>query len=323
MRRLTGLVISALGAFLIVLALLIRFFVVGQVVKDPLNESDVFTLTASNVNYFSPALLSEESGVTMEDTSTVQGDNAAGSSGTAVWNTFSYLYDETNGKPFEYTTERLAFDRHNAQLVNCCGAAINGDGKLHLSGLGVIWPIGSKKQTYEVYNTTLMRPEPFKYVGTGTVDGELTYKYVNTLTNVKAGSETLPGALVGMSSRSSVTLPEYFTGTTVDWVDPVTGAPVKSQYGEHVYLTDSSGTEVLNLLDASFGSTPASVASAVSTAKKYDNLVGLVEVIIPLAGGLAGVVLLAVGIFLALSTGASRKAEDEQQDELEGGAVTA
>ena len=43
MRRVAGLVLSGLGAFLIVLALLIRFVVVGEVVKFPLNEHSIST----------------------------------------------------------------------------------------------------------------------------------------------------------------------------------------------------------------------------------------------------------------------------------------
>jgi hypothetical protein len=324
MRRVTGLVLSALGAFLIVLAVLTRLVVVGDAVKYPLNEHSVFSLSASNVNYFSPALLSEETGVTMEDTTTVVGDNAAGSSSTAVWNGFNYLYDETNKQPFEYTSDRLAFNRRTGELVSCCGAAIGNNDRLHMSGLGDVWPIGSKKQSYEVYNTNLLRPELFKYAGTATVDGETTYKYVNRLTAARAGSETLPGSLVGIKTPGEVKLPEYFTGTTIEWVDPITGAPVKVQDGEHVYLTDSAGTEVLNLFDGTLASTPSSIASAVSTAKSYDTEVALVEVVIPLIAALIGIILLVTGILLARTPRAEdgEEQEEEEETELEGGPVT-
>jgi hypothetical protein len=323
MRRVTGLVLSALGTFLIVLAVVTRLVIVGDAVKFPLNEHSVFTLSASNVNYFSPALLSEETGVTMAITTTVVGDNAAGSSSTAVWDGFSYLYDQTNHQPFEYTTERLAFNRRTGVLVDCCGSAIGTDDHLHLSGQGDVWPIGSQKKTYEVYNATLLRPEPFKYTGTATVDGETTYRYVNTLTAARAGSETLPGSLVGLKTSANVKLPEYFTGTTIDWVDPITGAPVKVQYGEHVYLTDSAGTEVLNLLDGTFSSTPSSVASAISIAKSYDTDIELVEIVIPLITVVIGVILLVAGILLARTLGLEDGEEEEEEEtELEGGPVT-
>ena len=54
MRRVAGLVMSALGTFLVVLALLLRFYVAGQAIKFPLNENSISTLTANNASYFSP-----------------------------------------------------------------------------------------------------------------------------------------------------------------------------------------------------------------------------------------------------------------------------
>ena len=123
MRRVTGLVASALGAFLIVLALLTRFVVVGEAVKFPLNENSISTLVAPNASYFSPAMLAEQTGVTLEDTLTVQGDNAAGRETRAVWNEFSYVYDQTNHSAVQYSTNRLAFDRRTGELINCCGTA--------------------------------------------------------------------------------------------------------------------------------------------------------------------------------------------------------
>src|SRR5262245_61903482 len=124
MRRVAGLFLSALGTFLIVLALLTRFLVVSEAVKFPLNENTITTLVASNASYFSPSRAAELTGATLEDTLTTQGDSAAGSSGTAVWNQFNYVYDKTNLGTVQYSTERLAFDRRSGELVNCCGTAI-------------------------------------------------------------------------------------------------------------------------------------------------------------------------------------------------------
>src|SRR5580698_10041152 len=181
MRRVTGLILSALGTFLIVLALLTRFVVVGETVKFPLNENSITTLTASNASYFSPAKLAELTGVTMEDTLTVQGDNAAGSSSRAVWNEFSYVYDETNGQSVQYGTERLAFDRRTGELVNCCGAYIGTNTSVKMSGQGYVWPFGVQKKTYMIFDTTLLKPMPTTYQGTAVVDGITAYKFVENV----------------------------------------------------------------------------------------------------------------------------------------------
>lgn len=313
MRRVTGLVAVALGTFLIVLAALTHFYIVGQVVKFPLDENSVTTLTASNVSYFSTGLLQEMTRVSMTDTSTTQGDVAAGSAHTAVWNNFTYLYDNTNQLTFSYSLRRLPFDRRSGELVNCCGAAIDGK-KVHLSGLGYVWPLNAQKQTYEIFDSTLMKPEPASFAGTASIDGLTTYKYVENVSPTQFATQTLPGSLVGMADQQTVQLGEYYTGTTTEWVDPITGAPVQVTISEHLYLAGNSGSSVLNLLNGNFTTTSGSVAAAVSTAKSYDAKISVISLVIPATGGLAGVIVLLIGIILGRQPRGYEYVDEAEQD---------
>lgn len=314
MRRVAGLVLSALGTFLIVLALLTRFLVASEAVKFPLNENAITTLVANNASYFSPSRASELTGATLTDTLTTQGDSAAGSSGTAVWNQFNYIYDKTNLQTVQYSTERLAFDRRSGELVNCCGTAIGTNTSAHVSGLGYVWPLNAQKKTYQVFNTTLLKTVPAVYSGTATVLGENVYKYVENVAPTQAGTQTVPGALIGQPTTPEVTLPEYYASTTTEWVDPVTGAPVKGTTSQHVYLQDSTGAEVLTLIHATFSTTPASVASTVQTAKKYDGEINLVKVLLPIIIGLVGVVLLVMGLVLFFTTWREAEVYEEEEE---------
>jgi hypothetical protein len=298
MRRGTGLVATALGAFLIVLALMTRFYVAGQAIKFPLDEHMITTMSARNVSYFNAGLLAKETGVSMTETSTTEGDVASGSSSTAVWNNFSYVYDQTNGLTYTYSLQRLAFNRRSAELVNCCGANIDAK-RVHLAGLGYVWPLGAKKTTYQFFDTTLMKAHPISYAGTATVDGLSAYKYVETVAPTRIGTQQLPGSLVGMLDQATVTLGEYYSGTTSEYVDPITGAPVSVTTGRHLYLVDSSGKQVLNLLDATFVTTPGSVAAAVQTAKSYDVKISVLTVIAPATAALAGLIMVIIGVIIA------------------------
>ena len=148
MRR-VGLVLVGLGVCLIVFALLIPTWVSSKVIKFPLNQYVSVNLTDSNASYFSPAKLAEQTGVSVEATYTIKGNAAAGSSSTAVWNQFVYVYDQTNKLPIQQTSRTFAFDRRTAQLVNCCGANVNGDSSVKQSGyVGIVLPIGTEKKTY-------------------------------------------------------------------------------------------------------------------------------------------------------------------------------
>jgi Porin PorA len=304
MRRVLGLVLTGLGAFFLALALLLRFYLPGQVIKFPLNEYLVTTLTGHNVSYFNAKQLKVLTGVTAKATSTVEGDVSAGSSSTAVWNDFTAVEDTTNNAPIEFVSQRSAFNRRTGAIVDCCGAYVSisnvGTRNGHQSGQGFVWPLGTQKQTYQVLDATLVRPEPFRYEGTSTIDGMTAYKFVEQVINQQFASQTLPGSLVGFSGLPSVTLPEYVSQTNTFWVDPVTGAPLDVNENRTLKLEDITGATKLLLYRGDLTATPQSVASAVSTAKSAHLKADFVEDIGPLVGLILGVALVVVGVALIL-----------------------
>jgi hypothetical protein len=304
MRRVLGLVLTGLGAFLLALALLLRFYLPGQVLKFPLNEYLVTTLTGHNVTYFNAKQLRVLTGVTAKATSTVEGDVSAGSSSTAVWNDFTAVEDTTNNAPIEFISQRSAFNRRTGETVDCCGAYVSisnvGTRTGHQSGQGFVWPLGTQKQTYLGFDPTLLKPEPFRYQGTSTIDGMTAYKFVERVVNQQFAAQTLPGSLVGYASLPSVTLPEYASETVTFWVDPVTGAPLDATENRTLSLEDITGATKLILYQGDLAATPQSIASAVNTAKSAHLKVDLVEDIGPLAGLLLGVGLIVAGAALIL-----------------------
>lgn len=310
MRRVIGLTLAGLGAFLIVVAVLLRVYVSGQVVKFPVNTYVVTTLTGTNVSYFSPSLVRPVTGATLRVTDTVKGDSAASSSSTAVWDEFTYLYDVTNSKVFQYSSRRAAFDRRTSQLVSCCGASIGGNTSIRQTGVsGYVWPMGAQKTTYNVFDTTFDRPMPYRFEGTGTIAGITVYRFVEQVADARAGSQTLPGSLVGSPNQPSVTLPEYETATNTDWVDPVTGAILKVSETQQLILRDATGAHTLLLFDGHLAMTPKSVQQAVNLDTTGRNQLSLLQVIVPLTAGLVGIAALVGGILLA------RLRPDEQPQE--------
>jgi hypothetical protein len=299
MRRRVGLVLAGLGTCLIVFAVLMPTWVSSKVLKFPLNEYATATLTASNVSYFSPTKLTELTGVNMEATDTIKGNAAAGSSSTAVWNQFVYLYDQTNKLPFQTMARTFAFDRRTAQLINCCGANVGGDSSVRQTGtVGYVFPIGTQKQTYDVFDTNLNKPMPFTYAGTGTVNGIQAYRFVENVSPVKNGTQTLPGSLVGMS-QASVTLPQYYEMHLTYWIDPDTGALLNATENEKLTLQNPQGAQALLLLDANLAMTPASVNGLVALDNSQRSKMSLVTTILPLVTGIVGVIVLIVGILLS------------------------
>jgi hypothetical protein len=314
MRRVLGLTLTGLGAFFIVLGLLLRFYLPGQVIKFPLNEYVVTTLTGHNITYFSQKQVKELTGINAKATSTVEGDVTAGSSSTAVWNDFTAVQDVTNHEPISYTSQRSAFDRRTGVLVNCCGGYVNSNTKVHQSGQGYVWPIGTQKQTYQVFDTTLLKPEPFRYAGTTTVDGLTAYKFVEHVVNRQFTTQTLPGSLVGLSGQPSVRMPEYITETNTYWIDPVTGAVLNVNQNQALTLQQPAGTVRLVLFQGTLTQTPQSVSAAVHLAGSSHTKISWIQTIGPIVAVLLGIVLLIAGVAVTMMREDSEEYEYENDE---------
>src|SRR5262249_51675143 len=299
-----------------VLAVLSKFFVPGQAVKFPLNEFTKSTLQADNASYFSQKSGSEDSGVTLQATNTTKGDVAAaksiGSNDVAVWQTYAAIEDVTNHQPVTRPAfgNELAFDRHAGVLAPWMGNNI-GNNHVEISGeaQGPLFPIGTKKQNYQVYDTTLQRPVTFRFKGTSTTNGISTYVFAATVPPTQVGTQSVPGSLVGLTA-SEVTLPEFYSVQEIYFVDPVTGVPLRVEQNVKQTLQDSSGTTRLVLLAAAFKTTPASIASAVDIVNGATTKINVLNVIVPIVAGLLGLILLIVGLVLS-----QLRPEDEQYED--------
>jgi hypothetical protein len=319
MRRVSWSILTGLGVFFIVLAILSKFFVPGQAVKFPLNEYSKTTLQADNGSYFSEKSVTEESGVTLQATNTTKGDVAAaksiGSNNVAVWQTYTAIEDVSNHQAVSIPAEgnTLAFDRQTGVLVPWSGNAVGGK-HVEVTGneQGSLFPLDTQKKEYRVFDTTLKKPVPFRYAGTATTAGVSTYVFTADIPPTQMGTQSLPGALVG-ETASQVTLPEFYSAKETYFVDPVTGVPLKVEQNVQQTLRDDTGTTRLVLMQADFKTTPASVASNVQTDNNATTKITVLNVIIPIVAGLIGLILLVVGLVLSRFSHEDEQYEDDDE----------
>lgn len=316
MRRVVWSVLTGLGVFLIVVAIMARFFIPSQAIKFPLNEFSKSTLQAVGANYFSKKYVTEESGVTLQATNTQKGNVAAAkstgnSSKVAVWDSYTAVEDITNHTAVSIPAagNTLAFDRKTGALVKWSGNTVDGQ-PVTVAGQGPLFPLGTKKQSYQVFDTTLTKPVTFKYAGSTTTDGVGTYVFKATVPSTQVGTQQLPGSLVGLKA-AEVTLPQYYSVNETMYVDPVTGVPLSVDQSVQQVLKDNTGTTKLVLLSADFKTTPASLAAGVKTDNKGRNEINLLTVIIPIVAGLLGVILVAVGVVLSRPRPEDEEYEDD------------
>jgi len=299
MRRVTGSVLSGLGVVLIAAAIILPTYVAGQIVKFPLNETIAATLAGTGVSYFSETKLTEKTGVSVRATYTIKGDAAAGTSSTAVWNETSSAYDVTNNLPINAMTRRFAFNRRTAELVDCCGANVNGNSSVRQTGLvGYVFPIGTQKKTYDVFDTTLDKPMPFAYSGTADIDGVPTYMFIENVPPTKVTTVTVPGVFFGLKAKT-IALPEIYQIRLVYWVDPKTGALINVNENEKVTLQNpQTGATVASLFDGDLVATPATVTAVVKLDSSGRTELSWLTMIGPLLAGIVGAVALIAGIYL-------------------------
>jgi hypothetical protein len=298
MRRVVGLSLVGLGTFLIVIAVVLPTYIVGQVIKFPLNEFETATLVANNASYFDANTLTEKSPVTMDATYTIKGDAPAGDSSTAVWNEFSSVYDVTNGYQVELQSRTFAFNRRTAALVQCCGESLNGQPDVQTGVLGYVFPIGTKKQTYMVFDTSLGKPAPFVYSGTTSVLGVQADVFVENVPPTQVSTVSVPGSLIG-STASSVAAPEYYSNHLVYDVDPVTGALINvNEHEVQALYNPATNTQALTLFNADLVMTPTSEKTVVGLDNNGKTELSLLTLILPIVLGVVGAIVLVIGILM-------------------------
>jgi hypothetical protein len=299
MRRVTGIILAVLGVILILAAILLPTWVTSQFVKFPLDVNETAVLDASNASYFSAATFRPVTGVTIQATYAIKGVPGKGSSSVAVWNQTSTVTDVTNHRSIQSTTRTLAFDRRTGQLVNCCGASVNGNASVHQTGLaGYVFPFGTQKQAYQVFDTTLNRTVPYVYSGTATVSGIQTYVFVQDTPSTQFAIQAVPGTMLGVKTPV-VRAPLFDKQHTVYYVDPETGALL--DVNEHQTVTlrgPGTGAQALVLYDADLKATPATVSHTVALDSSGRSEITLIETTLPLVCGIVGGVALLAGAFL-------------------------
>ena len=81
MRRDVGAVLAGLGTLLIVMAVVLPTYIVGQVVKFPLSEYETATLTGTGMSYFSATKVAPVTGVDYSSLMAQPGSSQAAAAG--------------------------------------------------------------------------------------------------------------------------------------------------------------------------------------------------------------------------------------------------
>ncbi|MFF5260557.1 DUF3068 domain-containing protein [Actinomadura viridis] len=309
-------ILVACGVFSLTLAALFRVYAAPRLITAPADIYQTTTLYAKDATYLDAPAATVRRGATIKAVNTVRGDVKASDSRIAVWDSFTWVADaEAAGGPaIDMHSQRVAFDRRTARLLNVRRAAVNGDTRVRQSGIGMFWPIGVKKQTYQVFDTKTGRPHPMTFAGVERIHGVRVYRFVQRIGPVAVGTQPVrvPAWLLGLkevrkgfpghdAKAGDVAVDRVYQGTITAWVDPRTGTRVAQEQHSRTVLRTKDGVDRLVAGDLRLKMTDADQKERAAAADRTARKVALIRTRLPLAAAVLGAAFLATAFGRARS----------------------
>ena len=312
MKRVVGFALIGLGAFLLVVAGMLRFYAVPALAKAPLSPGEDNGGINVSLNegvaeqLIDPAALAAgedpiRTNVPLVSTRNTRGDVQAAETAEAqeqdlaIYDSFSRLTD-SEGTVVNADTIRVAFNRVTSELANCCGANYDGQ-EVTFEGINPLkFPMFSEQIDYQYWDSSLLKAWPAVFQGQEELFGATVNKYVMTIPATKVGEQDLPGSLVG-SDEPSVTATEYYANIRTLYVEPTTGSIVKGVEEQNQYFQAPNGTQVPKI-KATIGAPDSEVQKSVDTAMESANLINMLNKTVPLVALSLGILGIVGGLLL-------------------------
>jgi hypothetical protein len=298
-HRLSGAILSGLGAFLLLAGLMVHFYAVPKLSIAPIDQNSVTSLEAKGATLFDTSTLKPLTTDLSVKARTV-GDVAASKKApgdTLVWvNTTTIT--SSDGVIRSQSAERTPFNGTTAEAVNCCGAFSESEQgqreEVQRTGLVFKFPFGTDKLTYQVWDDTLGEAVATKYVGTAKRAGLAVYRFESDVPPSTVGTTDAPASVLGLPGTGNITADNWYQNHITYYVEPVTGAIVDQVQQQRTWLA-AEGQE-LTTLDGTIAYTSAQVKKMVDQVDGKATLLSVAEGFVPwLAVGL-GALLLGLGV---------------------------
>lgn len=327
MRRMS-LVLIALGAFLIVLGPMVRWYAYPRLAVAPANQRSVTGLEAKNATIFDPVTLKE---LTTDLTITVRttGDANAPKKhpGSVAYVNTTVTHDAAgtmvadNGK-IRGEVERMTFNARTGEATPNVSDDFVSDTegferKVVHHGLVAKFPFQTKKQTYDFWDSTLARAIPIRYLGTSKIEGMTVYHFAQTIAPTKYGSVDLPLSVLGIEAAdgkdATVSTDEMYSNQRDLFVEPETGVIITRSEAQHNTLS-YQGEDRVTLTDAVVTYDAKTVRKNIDDYGSQGSLLHLTRAVVPQIGFVLGLLMLIGGVVLGrrrASTGDHRVREME------------
>jgi hypothetical protein len=304
-------------AFLVTMAVLLRYYVYGNGLTLPLEQRRISHLTASAATYLDTATFQVRTGVPVTDTVSLYGDPTAGDERTAVWVEFSSM-ETSYGQRIDYHERRTAFDRRTGLAVACCDEYIDDDMGVRQTGLAFRLPYAAEPRGYPMFDPVLKRQVTLRYEREETVDGLPTYRYSYTVGPAKVEDlpGQVPGRVLGLPQWKLVDVARYVRITRTLWVEPESGLPVQVREQRVDTLRTPDQVDRLVSFQADLATEPGDVDAQVAEAAGFRRWAILIRDAFPVICLLLVIAPVAVALRMGVRrrrAGGSAAAQDQQE----------
>ena len=324
----TGIVLLIAGVIALIAAVLVPTVVVPSMVSSELNSTDSTTsgditgqilntdrlLTAPNDPY--EAITATSTRVTKADPVAMAEAEAADQDAT-VFTTTNVVTRTDNNQELIASSATYAFDPASSELINCCGASVNGNSDVDFAGVMPLkFPFDVPQADLQVFDPTLLAPVPTKYEGTEQAYGLELYKFSQDIAVVQVPGEpyiklplnqakllvsviapNISAEVDALPADQEVGLYQFYTAKNTFLVEPVTGEIVDGTINSTFTLRLNGGsTDIVKVLQ-----TEAKTANVEQNAEEVKGQVELLTTgtfLVPIMLGVLGLVLVIMGIVL-------------------------
>lgn len=306
MRRMS-LVLIALGAFLIVLGPMIRWYAYPRLAVAPANQRSITTLVGENATIFDIATLKE---ITTDLTTVV---NTTGDASTpdkragAVTYVNSTSTTSADGVMRSRDVERMTFDARTGMAIkDCCGDFISTttgeETPVVHEGLPAKFPFQTEKKSYPFWDAELGKAVEIQYLETGQVEGVDVYKFAQSIPATKVGTMEVPLSVLGLEGDETVTADKMYSNVRTLWVEPETGVVLKRTEAVNQTL-DYQGQSRVTLTEVVTAFDDATVKANADEYGGQATLLHLVRAVVPQVSFVLGLVMLVSGLVLGRRKG--------------------
>lgn len=310
MRKFLPAIVIGVGAFLLTLALLMRFYAVPKLAVVPLDQNSTQVVLGPNSTFLDVENLKIEKG-TIKTVATVIGDPEASKEASkktgrdlAVWDKGQYSDNNDSPPPMDGGTERIVFDRFTGEAVNCCGENADGEPIEHKGQL-VKFPFFTEKKTYDYWDGTTAKAYPAEFKGVETIEGLKVYRFEQEVPRTKTEEREVPAFLFGLPDKP-VKADRYYQNHRTFLIEPTTGVMIKLTE-QQLQTLEVPGAAPITALETTSSFDDATVKKNVDDYKSKSAQLAMIKSTGPVGSGLLGAILILAGLAWSLLFGTKKR----------------